>query len=238
MTTSIYNTKFVIYKHTNNITGKSYIGKTIKGIDIRWKRHLCDTVCGSYNSHFHNAIRKYGTDCWDHIILYISFEQDDKHLYEVEEQLILDWDTYHNGYNTTIGGRGTGSGESHIRYNTTHTQKSKEKMSNIKLGKNNPMFGKHHSEEAKRKVSESRIGGKHHKFRGYYIYNNTKFSSSKSLGESICVSQDVVLRWCKHNYKQVHYNSYNQSKFLQSLGTKEEIVGLTFKELGFDFIIS
>lgn len=101
MTKTIYNTSYIIYKHTNIVNGKSYIGQTIKGIDYRWKQH-CNPSRNVY--HFQRAIQKYGIDNWDHEILYISFYLDQEHLDDVEKSLIIDHDTYNNGYNSTIGG--------------------------------------------------------------------------------------------------------------------------------------
>jgi hypothetical protein len=42
--------------------------------------------------------------------------------------------------------------------NKKHLDETKEKMSNIKKGENNPFYGKKHSDETKKKMSESRKG--------------------------------------------------------------------------------
>lgn len=100
MTNSIYDTSYVIYKHTNNVNGKSYIGQTIKGMAFRWKSHCKPNKYFS----FQYAIQKYGIDNWTHEILYVSFNPDIAHLDEVERTLIKEHNTYTQGYNETKGG--------------------------------------------------------------------------------------------------------------------------------------
>lgn len=50
-----------IYKITNTINGKFYIGKTVNSIERRFARHVYDAGTNS-SCHFHRAIRKYGVD--------------------------------------------------------------------------------------------------------------------------------------------------------------------------------
>ena len=48
----------IIYKATNKINGKSYIGQTIKPLERRISGHLYELKNGS-DYYFHNALRKY-----------------------------------------------------------------------------------------------------------------------------------------------------------------------------------
>lgn len=50
-----------IYKITCLLTGKLYIGQTLRTIEKRWKRHIRDSKKGSDHK-FHRAIRKYGEE--------------------------------------------------------------------------------------------------------------------------------------------------------------------------------
>ena len=96
---------FSIYKATNKITGKSYIG-----FDSNWPHrknaHKHAAKRGS-SFLFHKAIRKYGWENFEWSII----EQSDKHetlLKEKEEYYIRFYNTfYDNGYNMTYGGDGT-----------------------------------------------------------------------------------------------------------------------------------
>lgn len=51
-----------IYKITNKINNKIYIGETTQTIKKRWNQHVSDSLnkTRGYNYHIHNAMRKYG----------------------------------------------------------------------------------------------------------------------------------------------------------------------------------
>jgi group I intron endonuclease len=58
-----------IYKITNKINGKVYIGKTVRTVEQRWAQHLADAHRRS-SPLLHNAIRKYGSDAFNISILH------------------------------------------------------------------------------------------------------------------------------------------------------------------------
>ena len=93
---------WVIYKHTNKKSGKSYIGLTCRGMDVRWNEHLTSARTGS-PYHFHNAIRKYGEDTWSHKIVADGIKSF-KEAQKTERDFIRKYDSLDNGYNMTIGG--------------------------------------------------------------------------------------------------------------------------------------
>ena len=124
---------YIIYRHTCTITNKSYIGKTIAGLDARLTLHLSDAARGTTN-HFHRAIRKYGIDSFNSDILYIAFDKCDDYLYLVEKDIIAAYNTFNEGYNSTPGGRGTGSGKNHPRWGMKHAPESIIKMSDAHKG--------------------------------------------------------------------------------------------------------
>lgn len=87
----------IVYKHTNKITGKCYIGVTNRTITIRWNEHCR----GSKPNKFKNAIKKYGKKNWTHEILDDVTEQ--KALV-LEQKYIIQFNSIENGYNTIPGG--------------------------------------------------------------------------------------------------------------------------------------
>lgn len=91
--------KGIIYKITNKVNGKSYIGQTRYTIEFRWKQHQHKKD----NTYFHNAIHKYGIDNFS---IEILEECDIKDLNSREIFYIAKYDTFKNGYNLTIGGDG------------------------------------------------------------------------------------------------------------------------------------
>lgn len=61
---------FSIYQIVNRINGKSYIGFTTKNPPLlRWKNHQWVAKNSINNRHFHNAIRKYGPENFDFVVL-------------------------------------------------------------------------------------------------------------------------------------------------------------------------
>ena len=51
-----------IYKITNQVNGKFYIGKTIKTLKNRFHNHCYDALKRDSTTYFHRAIRKYGKE--------------------------------------------------------------------------------------------------------------------------------------------------------------------------------
>lgn len=92
----------IIYKATNKINGKVYIGKTTRTLEIRKKQHIIEAKNCKF--HFHKAIQKWGESSFDWEVLFTA--QDQKELNEKEIFFIKQYDTYKNGYNQTKGGEG------------------------------------------------------------------------------------------------------------------------------------
>ena len=93
-----------IYKITNRINGKSYVGKTTKTALERWEEHLRESRMGrSENRPLYKAIRKYGSD---EFIVETLEEVDLENLSERETYWIEYFHTYTDGYNATAGGDG------------------------------------------------------------------------------------------------------------------------------------
>ena len=102
--------KGIIYKYTNQVNNKVYIGQTIN----EYKRKYAHKhALNSWRSYFHNAIKKYGYDKFVYEILEEIDDIDAKELkikLDTLEQKYIS--TYKSndpnfGYNLTLGGGGT-----------------------------------------------------------------------------------------------------------------------------------
>jgi len=91
----------VIYCYHCIPTGKKYIGQTVKE-KYRKRQHINHCKTGVDNK-FYRAVRKYG---WDNFVYGIIDDYNDEILNEQEIFYIDKYDTYRNGYNSTIGGEG------------------------------------------------------------------------------------------------------------------------------------
>lgn len=94
-----------IYKITNDINNKVYIGKTTTTIEDRWKQHQSDMNKRRCEKRpLYSAMRKYG---YRHFNIEEIEECSIKDLNDREIYWIDYYDSYHNGYNATRGGDGT-----------------------------------------------------------------------------------------------------------------------------------
>jgi len=132
---SIYS----IYKITNTINGKVYIG-----FDSNWpnRQKSHKYASNKRNQKIYYAFRKYG---WNNFIWEVIYQsKDDNHCLNImESYFIEEYDSFKNGYNLTLGGEGT--------LGRPTTKITKNKIS--KALKNKPK-----SKEHLQKMSETRKG--------------------------------------------------------------------------------
>ena len=136
----------IVYKITNKINGKSYIGQTTRRLSKRWWEHQK----GHTNSILKLAIVKYGKDSFSLETLAVATNID--LLNSLEEAYIESFETMApSGYNLKTGG-----------LNCTYSKTSREKMSRSAKGRIPWNKGKSGllSEESRRKISEGQLGRK------------------------------------------------------------------------------
>lgn len=91
----------LIYKITNDINSKLYIGQTTKTLEERIKSHRNSFVSGK-DTHLYRAMRKYG---WEKFHFHTIAEVNDQEtLNGLEAFYIAKYDTIRNGYNMARGG--------------------------------------------------------------------------------------------------------------------------------------
>ena len=177
-----------IYKITNNINGKLYIGKHSKD-------NLDDGYMGS-GILIKKAITKYGIENFTKE--YLAFCDNEDTLNYLEKFYIKKYKAREVGYNLTDGGDGQlgvpRAGQNVGMYGKHHSEETKQKIGEALKGKKRKPFSKEHkkrisvalsnrvvSEETKQKISEARKGiispmkGKHHS-----IETKNKISKSNS----------------------------------------------------------
>lgn len=139
-----------VYRVTNTVNGKSYIGICKGAVRLRWRRHCTDADRRKRSGCIilWKAIRKYGKETFALETLYEAVDWREACM--VERGLIAQYGTMSpSGYNITAGGQGT------LGYKAwegrRHTTETKRKMSQWQIGKKL-------SEETKRKISAKAIG--------------------------------------------------------------------------------
>ena len=152
-----------IYSITNELNGKSYIGKT-NDLVRRWKEHYY----GKGNTVIlNNAFKKYGLEhfVFD-IVAQIPFdnvEEMNNVLSQLEIYYLSLYETFGKGYNATAGGDGI------CFYK--HSEKTKERLSQLQKEKwLNPelrdkmataALGYHHTEDAKERITQALLHRDH-----------------------------------------------------------------------------
>lgn len=137
-----------VYKITNTINGKCYIGKSSRDIEYRLEQHK-----NNHNSrpHLQNAIKKYGINNFIFEIIEVCNTEEDCIIRE--RYWIEYYDSMNNGYNYTTGGEG----KSGFKLSEESRRKISESSKNL-IGEKNPFYGKTHTEETKRKIGEKSLG--------------------------------------------------------------------------------
>lgn len=160
----------IIYRLTSP-SGKSYIGQTIRTIEVRLYEHETRRECLL----IYNAIQKYGIDKFevdiiDELDINSEREEDCTKLDDLEKRYINDFGTLEPyGYNVRIGGA----------KGSRHSDASRERMRQSKLGMKNHNYGNPREDLTKKRISDAKKGEKHH-FYGKELTYEHKLNLSKS----------------------------------------------------------
>lgn len=154
---------YEVYKISNRINNKVYIGITSIGIKERWYAHVsCSRHSDQYHNQLYQDMNTYGPENFFIEVLEsnISYlDRDDK-----EKFYIAKFNSREpNGYNLTDGGfsndgvlwaESRGAKISRKLKNVPKSEEHRKKLSDSRKGRftksDNPFYGKHHSDETKR----------------------------------------------------------------------------------------
>ena len=131
-----------VYKITNKVTGKIYIGITNQGSGTRYRHHWYEARIGD-PCPIHKSMAKYGEE--NFTLEIIDFADTYEELKEKEKFYIKKFNSTDRsiGYNLTEGGDGT--------FGRLHSEETKEKIRQKALGRKA-------SDETKKKMSATRKG--------------------------------------------------------------------------------
>jgi len=203
-----------IYKITNTINGKFYIGSS-KNIEHRWYIHKSQLKNGKHiNIYLQRAYNKYGLNVFICDIICICDGYSSDRLLNLEQYFLDKINT--KSYNLSKNAKGGDNISYHpnkediskkISKSLKEKYKSKEYLDNVKerrVGNNNPMYGKNHTENSKKKISE--------KLKDYYK-SNKNYKSGKKF-------EDV---FDKDKVKQLKENLSNKAS--KRIGNKNSFYG-------------
>ena len=157
-----------IYCIENIINNKKYIGQAQK---LNNRMNMKHRGCIALNG----AIEKYGKENFKKYIIeecnLESLDEREIHWIKKLHSHVSEW-----GYNISWGGNTPMRGRK-------HTDESKKKQSDAKLGEKSWMFGKHLSEEHKKRIGESGTGDKNGFFGKNHSDENRKKISESKIGK-------------------------------------------------------
>lgn len=128
-----------IYKISNTVNNKVYIGQTIRPIEERFKRHINDAINNILDTHFARAIRLYGADKF--YIELIDTANTQEELTIKESEWIKKYNSIQDGYNETDATSKCG-GNTYKSKTEEEKEIIKEKIRQTKLGGKNPNASK------------------------------------------------------------------------------------------------
>jgi transposase len=94
----------LIYIIKNKINSKVYIGQTKQSLADRWNGHMKRYRDAKTTYKLYNAMRKYG--CENFYYELVVDDIPEEQLDQKEREIIEQYDSYYNGYNSTKGGDG------------------------------------------------------------------------------------------------------------------------------------
>lgn len=203
----------IIYKITNSINGKIYIGQTAVSIEQRFNGHKIALEAYKedkykHKSHLYNAMSVYGFE--NFYIEQIDSADSPEELNELEKYYIENLNTRDDsiGYNIAPGGFGGPLFEGH-----SHSDETKKKMSEDRMGENNANFGNRWSQSDELKALHSELStgegngmwGKHH-----------KDSTKRLIGEKNKIQQEDRIKVT--NGIEEHQIKIDDLEYYESLG--------------------
>lgn len=175
----------IVYKITNKITNKSYIGCSKHSLEERWKSHVYKSNSGS-PGYLHRSIAKYGKDSFDRVVLEKCYSH--RQMFKSEIKYIEKFDTFNNGYNLTKGGEG--------RLGGTYVP-TKETLLKLSLA----LKGKRKGKQSKEHIEKQRL----QKLKKWKIIDPNGIETVVNNLREFCESNGLVY--------QSFYKSYSESRF-------------------------
>lgn len=188
----------IIYKITNKINNKVYIGQTTRTLKARFDRHIQDSISNRLDTHFARAIRKYGKE--NFYIEQIDSANTQEELNKKEVYWIKYYNSIKTGYNMAEGSLG---GNTYIAKTDDEMSIIKDKIKKTKIGGNNPMA---------RAVKCKNV------FTGEEIHFQSSADAKRYFNET---NHNFVTKRCKHIiyylYKGIWQFAYEEDEYSEEI---------------------
>ena len=208
----------IIYKATNILNGKVYIGQTQKTLAKRKSGHKAQSIYNDRRYPFQAALLDEGFSnfTWEQI----DQAETEAELNAKEKFWVANYkaDNPQYGYNITEGG-----------LNPKHTEATKRKMGESRKGEKNCWFGKHLPEETRRKISEAKRGEKSHLFGKHHSAETKRKMSEANRGKPKSPEHRQKI---SEAHKGIHAGDKNSNATITEETARQIKIALTNGESG------
>lgn len=179
----------IIYKITNKLNGKSYIGQTTQTLSQRWYQHKYNSK--DKDTKLARAIRKYGISNFSISTIYETDNYED--LNKMEEIFISQYNTTKKGYNIRTGGA-----------NSPRSEETKRKLSESRKGKKNPYVKKSNQRrKGEKRNNTGYIGNTNSRKAVLCTTNNIQYPSITSAAKDLDISRRSIQAVLKGEFQSV-----------------------------------
>lgn len=200
-----------IYKITNIITNKVYIGRTTRSIEQRFREH-CTAAAKGYRQHLYQSMRQYGVENFK--VEQIDQASSIEELSQKEAYWTEYYQSYYTGYNMTFAGESDPMECDKARQ--SHALRMRDPEVRDRISVSMKLYKQNHpvSQETRKKLSEAAKGNKNGlgKSRSFDAIEATAQHTRKKL---YCINQsgelvarfdsvtDAALWWYQNGYQDV-----------------------------------
>lgn len=192
----------IVYMVRNKINNMKYVGATIATLFKRKYNHYYTAEHNKTTCRFHKALLEYDKEDFEWTVIETVDNLEDSEKLEI--YYIGYYDTYNNGYNETLGGKGPSG--------MKHNNVTKQRISEVRKGKKP-------SDITKQRMSETHTGMKRSKehrknsakaHSKAVMINGKTFSSLTEAGKFIGVSVPTIWYRINHLTKWLGYQYTNK----------------------------
>lgn len=204
----------IIYKATNKINGKSYIGQTRRSLSVRKKQHerSAEFEC---KTKFHCAIKCYGPDNFEWKVLASTDSLEE--LNDLEVFFIKKYDTVNTGYNMYYGGDNNAMDDKNVKLYHLECMRSPEVRKKI-----SETMKKRRAEE----TEEQKIVHNKNVSKGLRRFYDSGKKPNYKLPQRLTEEHKEALR--KSHYKEV-YCINTKNEVVERFSTVQEAAKWWFK---------
>ena len=212
----------IIYKATNKLDGKCYIGQSTFDLDKRKSEHLKGSQRQRPRYYIHRAIKKYGMDSFDWEVIAECKTRDEMN--KTEMKFIDKYNSLTpNGYNCVMMAFG---GDMFSQFSETKRERIRKRISEGTIkgiaasdkswshpGKENSMYGRKHSPESIEKMKRNRKG----------LTAGEKNPSAKNAGTYKVFFPNGEIKIVKNIRSFCRENNLSHSPFYQMCNGKQTV---------------